>query len=410
MTDLNHADVRLAEPSFYHGNPYPVYAQMRAQAPVYWYKPNGFWVLTQYKDIQDVSSNPKVFSSSNGVLITDVINKSDIVSKMFPEKVENLFTSDPPRHAVLRKMINYIFARKRIMGMTDRIVSVIEDYVGRIKPNEEFDLMSTAAVPIPIKVIQEFMDLDDLSVEKAEFWSDEVFKMGSDLPEEEFQRIMARIQEMFEYFGAKIAERKANPKDDVIGKLVQSKLDDKELTEIMAVMFLQSILVAGNETTRNGLAATVRLMAENPDQYQRLVKNPELIDFAVEEVLRFHPPTIGFMRMALADAEIGAQKIKKGEHVYLIYGAANRDPSVFKNPDQFDVGRFHENRFPMHLTFGYAEHACIGAALARLEMKLFLKELVKKFARLEVTGAPGRPDSLVGNGYVSLPVKFTPHQ
>lgn len=409
MALLNDAEIKLGEPSFYHGNPYSVYAEMRKQAPVYWYEPNGFWVLTQYKDIQDVSSNPKVFSSSNGVLITDVINKSDIVSKMFPEKVENLFTSDPPRHALLRKMINYIFARTRIMGMQDRIVQVMQEYVDRIKPNEEFELMSSTAVPIPIKVIQEFMDLDDLSVEKAEFWSDEVFKMGSDLPEEEFQRIMARIQEMFEYFGAKIAERKANPKDDVIGKLVRSKLDDKELTEIMAMMFCQTILVAGNETTRNGLAAMVRLFAEHPDQYQRVVDNPDLIDFAVEEVLRVHPPTIGFMRMALEDSEIGDQKIKKGEHVYLIYGAANRDPAIFENPDQFDVGRFHEKRFPMHLTFGYAEHACIGAALARLEMRLFLKELVKRFSLLEVTGAPGRPDSLLGNGYVSLPVKFAPH-
>ena len=409
MAKLNDADVRLAEADFYHGNPYPVYAEMREQAPVYWYKPNGFWVLTRYEDIQEVSSHPKVFSSANGVLITDVINKSDIVSKMFPEKVENLFTSDPPRHAVLRKMINYIFARKRIMGMQDRIVSVIQEYVGNIRPNEEFDLVSTTSVPIPIKVIQEFMDLDDLSVEKAEYWSDEVFKMGSDLPEEEFQIIMGRIQEMFEYFGAKIAERKANPKDDVIGRLVQSKLDDEELSEFMAVMFCQSILVAGNETTRNGLAASVRLLAEHPEQYQRLIHNPELIDFAVEEILRFHPPTIGFMRMALEDAEIGGQKIKKGEHVYLIYGAANRDPAIFDKPDQFDVGRFHERRFPMHLTFGYAEHACIGAALARLEMKLFLKELVRKFSRLEVTGRPGRPDSLLGNGYVSMPVRFTPH-
>lgn len=328
---------------------------------------------------------------------------------MFPDQVENFFTSDPPRHHELKKLISYVFSRKRIMGMQDRIVSVVEEYVDKIEPGSVIDFMSTAAVAIPIKVIQEFMDLDDLSVEKAKYWSDEVFKMGSDLPEEEFQLIMGRVQEMFEYFGEKIAARKKEPKDDMIGRLVESELDGEDLSVMMAEMFCQTILVAGNETTRNGLAATVRLFADHPEQYQRLVESPELIDFAVEEVLRYHTPTIGFTRMALEDSEVGGQKISKGQHVYMIYGAANRDPAAFERPEEFDISRFHKKRFPMHLTFGYAEHACMGSALARLEMKLFLQELVKRFSRLEIVGEPERPDSILGNGYVSLPVKFTAH-
>lgn len=409
MTALNKDQVQLGESNFYHNDPYPIYAQMRQESPVYWYEPGGFWVLTRYEDIKIVSSAPEVFSSANGVIITDVLNKSDILSKMFPDQVENFFTSDPPRHHELKKLISYVFSRKRIMGMQDRIVSVVEEYVDKIEPGSVIDFMSTAAVAIPIKVIQEFMDLDDLSVEKAKYWSDEVFKMGSDLPEEEFQLIMGRVQEMFEYFGEKIAARKKEPKDDMIGRLVESELDGEDLSVMMAEMFCQTILVAGNETTRNGLAATVRLFADHPEQYQRLVESPELMDFAVEEVLRYHTPTIGFTRMALEDSEVGGQKISKGQHVYMIYGAANRDPAAFERPEEFDISRFHKKRFPMHLTFGYAEHACMGSALARLEMKLFLQELVKRFSRLEIVGEPERPDSILGNGYVSLPVKFTAH-
>jgi cytochrome P450 len=177
---------------------------------------------------------------------------------------------------------------------------------------------------------------------------------------------------------------------------------------MMVEVYCQTILVAGNETTRNGISAAVKLFAEHPDQYQRLLDDETLIDSAVEEILRYHNPTIGFIRTAKCDTEIRGTTIARGEHVYMIYGAGNRDPEVFPAPDNFDIGRFRK-RFPMHLTFGFGEHVCIGSALARLEMRILLGQLRSRFAKMELVGEPEFPQSLLGNGFVKLPVRFTAH-
>ncbi len=342
------------------------------------------------------------------MLITDVLNGMDALNTMFPDGVENFVTADPPRHAELRGLLNFAFSRRRVLGMQDRAEQILREYLDAVQAGADCEFVGAVSIPVPIKVVQAFMDLDDMAVEDAVRWSDDVFMMGSDLSEEEYKQIGASLKDMFDYFDGIVESRRKEPRDDFVGRLVASELDGKKLKNMMVEVYCQSILVAGNETTRNGISAAVKLFAEHPDQYQRLLDDETLIDSAVEEILRYHNPTIGFMRTAKCDTEIRGTAIARGEHVYMIYGAGNRDPEVFPEPDDFDIGRFRK-RFPMHLTFGFGEHVCIGSALARLEMRILLRQLRSRFAKMELVGEPEFPQSLLGNGFVTLPVRFTAH-
>ena len=408
MLIVDDDDVRLGDPDFYQGNPHPIYEKMREQSPLYWYKPNGFWVATRYDDIQYISKASDRFSVESGVLLTDILQGIDAVSTMYPDGVENFFTSDPPRHNELRKLVTFAFSRQRIQSMQGRVSKLVSEYIQQITPGDEIEFVSRVSVPLPIAVIAEFMDLEDLSIDDAFRWSEAIFKMGSDVSEGELKEIATSLEDMVSYFSKIIEARCSHPKDDFIGRLVASELDEKQLVSMMVVVFCQTIMVAGNETTRNGISAAVKLFADYPDQYQCLLEDETLIDSAVEEILRFHNPTIGFMRTATCDTEIRDTKISTGEHVYLIYGAGNRDPAVFKNPHVFDINRFR-TPFPMHLTFGFGEHVCMGSALARLETRTVLRQLRDRFSNIQLTAAPRRPQSLLGNGFVTLPVVFTGH-
>ena len=408
MITLSDKIVRLNQPDFYHEGSAPIYARLREEAPVFRYETGGFWVLTKYDDIKYVSQSPDLFSSASGMLITDVLNKSDVLEQMFIEGVEPFVTADPPRHTELRKLITFAFARSRIMNMSDKIQEIVNDYVARISSDKEIDVVSKLSIPIPIKVIQLFLGLEDLSIEKTLQWSDDVFEMGTDLTKEEYAEIASRLGEMFAYFNEQIEIRRKEPRDDVITKLLSSELDNKSLSNAMAVMYLQTVMVAGNETTRNLFSVGIRLFADHPDQYQRLLDDPSLLKSACEEILRYGGPVIGFMRTATRDTEIRGVNIKEGDHVYMLYGAANRDPEIFEDPESFDIARFRKP-FPGHLAFGFAQHVCMGSALARLEMVMLLEKLTAKFSRFELCGEPGRPKSLIGQGYTSLPIKFHTH-
>lgn len=405
---LNDDLVKLNEPSFYHGNPHVVYEIMRREAPVYWYDTGGFWAITRYDDIKHISKETDLFSTESGTLITDVLSGLNAVETMYPDGVENFFTSDPPRHAQLRSLLSFAFSRRRVLGMQRQIEQLVKTYLDRIEVGCEIEFVSKVSIPLPIEVIQLFMDLEGMPIDDAYHWSEAVFKMGSNLSEAEYKEVGASLQGMVDYFDRIVEARRKEPEDDFIGRLVESEVDNKKINNMMVEMYCQTILVAGNETTRNGISATVKLFSDHPDQFQRLLDDETLIDSAVEEVLRYHNPVLGFMRTAKCDTEIQGTKIAEGEHVYMLYGAGNRDPEVFPDPDAFDIGRFRKP-FPMHVTFGFAQHVCIGSALARLEMRILLKELRVRFSRIEVVAKPERPQSLLGNGFVTMPTRFSSH-
>lgn len=399
--------VRVTESEFYFDDPHKTYREMREQAPVYWHKGGQFWILTAYEDIEYVSKNADLFSVASGVLLTDVLKEHDYLSKMFPDGVENVSVLDPPRHTQVRRLMNYAFGRSRIESFRPRIRELVTECLDRIAAKGEAEVVRDLSIPVTANVIKAFINCEDLTVKQVVEWSDDVFRMGSDITMEELQETVAKIQPMVEYFIAKVESARVNDEGDFLSHLVNSQLDGANLSTLMAEVYLQTVMVAGNETTRNGFTASIRLFSEYPEQYALLRERPELVKSAVEEILRFHNPTIGFLRTATQDTILHGQAIKKGERVYLVYGAANRDPAIFEDPDKFDITRFVDPH-KTHLTFGRGPHICIGMALARLEMQTMIEELLPRFSGFELTGDPVRPDTLLGNGYLSLPTRFIP--
>ena len=324
---------------------------------------------------------------------------------MFPDGVENVSTALPPRHTQIRRAMNWAFTRPRIASFAPRIRELIAECLDSISARGEADIVHELSIPVTAKVVKAFIDCDDLTVAQVMNWSDDVFRMGSDISMEEIEETIERIKPMFGYFMARAEERRKEPKDDFIGHLVNFELDDEKITTLMVESYLQTVMVAGNETTRNAFSASIRLFAEHPDQFALLRERPELANSAVEEILRYHSPVLGFLRTATEDSNLGGQAIAKGDPVYMLYGAANRDPDVFDDPETFDITRFIRTN-KTHLAFGRGPHICIGMALARLELQTLLEELIPRFSGFELTDKPERPDTLLGNGYTSLRARF----
>lgn len=402
---LTDTDVRITSRDFYFDDPHATYRRLREESPVFWHEGGGFWALTRYADIEQVSKDAESFSVASGVLLTDVLKEHDYLSKMFPEGSENFSVVDPPRHGELRHILNFAFTRTRINSFEPKIRQLVTQCLDAIGDGETVDVVQALSIPVTANVIKAFIDCEDMTVKQVVEWSDDVFRMGSDISMEELKETVERIKPMFSFFMNKVEEHRKNPKDDFIGKLIDAELDDAKLTTMMIEVYLQTVMVAGNETTRNGFSASIRMFADFPNQYARLRDRPELVPSAVEEILRYHNPTIGFLRTATRDTEVGGQKIAKGEKVYLIYGAANRDPAIFPDSEKFDITRFVDTT-KTHLTFGRGPHICIGMALARLEMRILLEELIKRFCGFDLSGNPVYPDTLLGNGYLRLPARF----
>ncbi|KCZ94210.1 cytochrome P450 [Hyphomonas johnsonii] len=402
---LNDSTVSLTDKEFYFDDPFPTYREMRTSAPVYWHAGAECWVLTRYQDIEAVSKNAQTYSVGSGLLLSDLLKKHDYLSRMFPDGVETVSLADPPRHTLLRRVMNWAFARSRVDSFAPTVRDLTARCLDAVAAKGEAEVVHEVSVPVTAGVVRAFIDCEDMTIDQVLQWSDAVFRMGSDISLDEMQKTVASIQPMFEYFIAKAEERRANPKDDFIGHLVSYELDGATLSSLMVETYLQTVMVAGNETTRNAFTATIRLFAEHPEQYQRLRDNPDLVNSAVEEILRFHSPVLGFVRTATEDTQLGETRIARGEHVYMLYGAANRDPDVFEDPETFDIARFLDTQ-KTHLAFGRGPHICIGMAVARLELRTLLEELIARFSGFELLGKPERPDTLLGNGYTALNAKF----
>ena len=185
--------------------------------------------LPRYDDIKQVSKDTDAFSIQSGMLITDVLNGMDALNTMFPDGVENFVTADPPRHAELRGLLNFAFSRRRVLGMQERAEQIVQNYLDKIEPGVEHEFVSAVSIPVPIKVVLAFMEIDHMSIEDAVRWSDDVFKMGSDMSEEEYKQIGASLQDMFAFFDEIVEARRKEPKDDFVGRLTASELDGKQI-------------------------------------------------------------------------------------------------------------------------------------------------------------------------------------
>jgi cytochrome P450 len=393
------------------GVPHDWFALLRREAPVFWQderQGRGFWSLTRYDDILAASRDYQTFSSAVG---------GTSLMDLTPEQVESrmsMLDADPPKHTRLRNIVNKAFTLRAVSAYEGRIRELFRELLDRAFAEQELDFVDAVAVELPMRILCELMGvpladrrylvelgnrmLGNTDPDQAgEFTAGEAdLSRYAHLP---FSSPAA--PEMFAYANGLAAERRREPRDDLTTRLIQAEIDGDRLSEHEFDLFFLLLVTAGNETTRHAMSNGLHSLLEHPAERDRLVADPSLIPTAVEEILRFTPSLLHFRRTATRDVELRGETIRAGDKVALWYVSGNRDEDQFPDAGRFDVGR-EPNR---HLSFGLGSpHFCLGAHLARLELRVWLEELLPMLGRLELAGEPRRLRSNFFHGVKSLPV------
>jgi len=386
--------IDLTSPSFI-ADPYPALAELRKEGKPVWHEPTGMFLAAGYKDANQVLRNRdlgRIFKPRQPSDQWDAFNflHSD-----------SILDSEPPKHTRLRSLVMQAFNPKRIESLRPEVQKITDGLLhhaaAELEANGEFDLIADFAEPLPVKVIAHLLGFPDQDEHLLRPWSQAIVKMYEVNPSEADKAAAQLASEEFAaYVHQLMLERKKNPAADLISELAVVEQAGEKLNthELIATCVL--LLNAGHEASVNGFGNGMVATLQNPEQLRLLAADPVAIaDTAVDEFIRFDAPLHLFDRTATADTEVGGVKIAKGQKIASLLGSANRDETIFENPDQLDLTR-HPNP---HIGFGAGIHFCIGAPLARLEMAISLPALMTKFPNLSLSKAPTRRDSFVLRGY-----------
>jgi cholest-4-en-3-one 26-monooxygenase len=406
------SDINLLDPDvFTEGVPHDWFTYLRNNAPVYKHpEPDGpgFWVITKHEDVGIVGRDAKTFSSAaarGGVVgLEEPTEEERAMQESTGAFVGNMMLyMDPPDHTRYRDIVHHGFRPRMIWALEqkvrERAVRILDDAVAK----RECDFVVDIAAELPLQAIAELLGVPMEDRHKLFDWSNRM--IGSVDPEYAVSRenVQQASVEMFVYAQELADERRRNPKDDIVTKLLEAEVDGHSLSELDFNLFFLLLAVAGNETTRNALSHGMAAFLDNPDQYQILVEDASVIDLAVEEIVRWASPVMYFRRNVTQDTEIRGVPISEGDKVSVWYISANRDEDVFDEPFRFDIRRDPND----HIAFGHGHHFCLGFNLARLEIKVLLEELRKRVTKIESVGDISRLRSNFIAGIKHLPVRFT---
>jgi len=387
------------------GPPHELFKEMRSRCPVHWTskiteypEEAGYWSITRADDVREVSLDWETYSSATGITaLTNAIMPVDLISAMF-------IGMDPPKHDRLKQLFQRGFTPKRIAEHEDEIRSITTGVLDRLEGRDECDLVTDVAQPVVSRVIGSFMGIPP---EDDEIWArlmNNTLGAGDpDMNPEGVESVMQRdVPEIFERCRKLIEQRREHPTDDLTSVLVHAEVDGERLEEHEIVMGFFLLVAAGNDSTKATYCAAMRALMEHPEQKQQLVEDPSLAASAVEEALRMFPAFAHFRRTATKDVDLNGQTIHEGDKVVMWYVSSNRDETRYEDPDRFDV-----KRNPEHQAFGAGgRHFCLGAALARLELKVLLEETLKRYPNVELDGAPLYAESPFINQLKTLPVRL----
>ena len=398
VVDLEGVDLSDLD-QFADGPPYELFARMRAVAPVHWNPladEPGFWSLTRFRDIEAVSRDHETFSSAAGGVFLRT-ERGPVPLEMLRGVILGM---DPPLHDRVRGIVQRVFVPRMIAEREASIAERVDRLIDSVIERGSCDFVQDVAVELPLQVIAEMLGVpqDDRML---------LFELTNQLshaaalgdPTQGEQAIMA----LGFYMAEMVLERRENPGDDLVSKIVSAELDGERLLDEEVVPFCALLMFAGNDTTRNTASGAVRALLENPDQRRLLAENPALIPGAVEEFLRWVTPVIHFRRTATRDTQIGGQRIAAGDKVTMWYSSGSRDEEVVSDASRFDVTRAKVD----HQAFGGGgKHFCLGAQLARMELRILFTRLLERIPEMELAGPVTRLRSNFGNELASLPITF----
>jgi cholest-4-en-3-one 26-monooxygenase len=405
MSGCPHID--LTNPDTYQGDiPREVFRYLRNESPVHWHEDPaqgvGFWAVTKQKDLDFISKNPDLFSSAE---------KSCLLRESDPERLAllrlQLINMDPPDHLKYRRLVRNAFTPRAVDSYEERFREIARDIVARAVEGGECEFVEDVASELPLIAICELMGVP-LDKRKRLFELTNIM-IGMDDPElttTEEDGTLA-MMEMFMLAQELATDHRANPRDDIVNVLLNGTVEDEPLTDEEFCHFFLLLIVAGNETTRTVTSHGMRLLMAHPEQYQMLVEQPDLLEGAVEEILRYNPAVIAFRRTAMADVELGGQQIRKGDKIQIFYAAASSDEDLFSDVDAFDITRpQREDVKNSHRAFGIGEHFCMGSHLARLELKVIFEEILRRIRNPRLNGEINWLRSNFIHGIKSMPVAF----
>ena len=399
--------IDLLDETWEAGVPHDQFDRLRREAPVYWHHENdggpGFWALTKHADVKRCSHDWRTFSSELGA--TFIPSADEEVLAQLQLTILNM---DPPKHERYRRLVSKGFTPRMIRMLVDDIERRATQVVDEVCEKGELEFVEELAGQVPVQMICEMIGLE------KDLWP-RVFEISNQLVggrnDPEYQTLEggpeAAALEIYMLCDRVAADRRAHPRDDIMSALVQAEIDGERLTDAELNLFFVTLIVAGNETTRNLINHSMLALIDHPDQAARLREDPALWDTAVEEMLRWGSSIHNFRRTATCDTEVRGVPIQKGEKVVLYYASANRDEEVFADPHKFDIARAPND----HVTFGGGGvHFCLGASLARAEIQATMRQVVERLPDIELAETPTRLRSDFVNGIKKMPVRFTPTQ
>ena len=406
--------IDVLDPRFYD-DPWDAYRWLRQHSPIHRDERNDLWVISRHADVSHISRHPELYSAAEGV-------RPKVAAPM------SIISMDDPEHTRQRRLINRGFTPARVRAITDHIRDLSNQIIDEVAGRGRLDFVEDFAIHVPLIVIAELMGLDPDQRDRLYTWSDAM--MAGDGHEDADDPVLHAAAEAFGEYAtmctALIEDRRSSPDtaDDLIATLTQAfdegalargdlggaeiDLGDDVLTTDELLMFLVLIVVAGNETTRNALTGGLVAFSRFPDQKQRVIDDPSLWETAVDEIIRYVSPVLSFSRTVTADHTYEGVDLKAGDKVFMLYQSANRDEAVFEAPDELRVDRSPNP----HLAFGVGTHYCLGANLARAEVRVVFEELFKRLAdiRVEDGATPQRGNSSLVLSLEHLPAVFTPER
>ncbi|MCO6010384.1 cytochrome P450 [Actinoallomurus purpureus] len=413
------AGVDVFDPNLYaRGVPHDAYRRLRDEDPVHWQEEYevggwpagpGFWAVTRHADVVRVLRGPDEYSSWIGAT---QIRDPDPADLPFIRRM--MLNLDPPEHGRLRRIAAKVFTPRRVERFAADVERHARLLVDGIAERGECDLPADVTDEYPIQNLADLLGIPEQDRGRILGWTNRVIGYqdpdhGGDVPRGPDgapvnPRSPAMLADMFEYAHTLAAARRRDPADDLMTALATAEVDGRRLTDPELSMFFFLLVIAGNDTVRSGLPGGVMALLDHPDQHRRLLDHPELLDSAIDEMLRWHPPVLSFRRTAARDTVLAGRPIATGDKVVVFHASANRDERRFPDPERFDIARRPND----HVAFGDGPHVCLGAHFARLQLRIFYREFLWRLPDLEPAGPPARLVSNFIAGIKHLPVRYTP--
>ena len=408
QSTINILDIDLNGQEFL-SDPYPLYELVRAEDPVHWNESDKHWYITRYIDVMEMLKDPRLSSNRIRAIASGLPEETqEKVAPLINAISSWMLHSDPPSHTRMRGLVNKAFTPRMIEKMYSRIQYLVDGMLDNVQDNAGMDVIADLAVPMPGIVISDILGVPEEDQPMFKKWSTEITgrNVASDTKvsvSDLYELSQKSFFELSDYFRGVIESLRGHPKDNLLSAMIRAEEQGDTLTEDELIANCVLLMFAGSETTTNLIGNGMLALLRNPDQMRLLQRNADLIDSAVEELLRFDSPVQKTARTAISDIEIGGKTIRAGDLVMLCYGSANRDPDQFENPNRLDITR-QANR---HLAFAQGIHYCLGSSLARMEGQVAIKSMIKRLPGMKLTGenVERNPTTHIW-GLKALPVSF----